>query len=76
VKGGDEFERSRALSVSIPIKEEDGMGVYRRKDKEGKYYGPYIVQYPYAVDSSTGKTKYIRAAEARCWRQGPAQRNV
>jgi integrase len=38
------------------------MGVYRRKDKNGKYYGPYVVQYPYAVDSSTGKTKYTTVA--------------
>ena len=38
------------------------MGVYRRKDRDGKYCGPYIVQYPYAVDSSTGKTKYTTVA--------------
>jgi integrase len=31
------------------------MGVYRRKDKEGKYYGPYIVQYPHRRDPITGK---------------------
>ena len=32
------------------------MGVYRRKDKGGKYYGSYIVQYPHRVDTVTGKT--------------------
>jgi len=32
------------------------MGVYRRKDKGGRYYGPYIVQYPYRVDPVTGRT--------------------
>ncbi len=31
------------------------MGVYRRKDKEGKYYGPYIVQYYHRRDPITGK---------------------
>ena len=31
------------------------MGVYRRKDKKGKYYGPYIVQYPHRRDPITGK---------------------
>jgi hypothetical protein len=25
-------------------KEEKGMGIYRQKDREGKPYGPYIVQ--------------------------------
>lgn len=34
------------------------MGIYRRKDKEGKYYGPYIVQYPCRLDPVTGKTVY------------------
>jgi len=34
------------------------MGVYRRKDKKGKPYGPWIVQYPYALDPITGKLKY------------------
>ncbi|MCK4389817.1 MAG: hypothetical protein KAV83_06230 [Desulfobacterales bacterium] len=34
------------------------MGVYRRKDKDGKPYGPWIIQYPYAVDPKTGKAKY------------------
>ena len=29
------------------------MGVYRRKDKRGKHYGPYIVQYPYRIDPIT-----------------------
>jgi len=32
------------------------MGVYRRKDKGGRHYGPYIVQYPYRVDPVTGRT--------------------
>ncbi len=32
------------------------MGVYQRKDKKGKYYGSYIVQYPYRIDPITGKT--------------------
>ena len=32
------------------------MGVYRRKDKEGRSYGPYIVQYPHRKDPITGKT--------------------
>ena len=40
------------------IKEDDGMGVYRRKDKSGKYYGPYIAQFPVSIDPSTGKMKY------------------
>ena len=31
------------------------MGLYRRKDKKGKHYGPYIVQYPYRVCPVTGK---------------------
>ena len=31
------------------------MGVYRRKDKMGKRYGSYIVQYPYRIDPFTGK---------------------
>jgi integrase len=31
------------------------VGVYRRKDKVGKHYGPYIVQYPYRIDPITGK---------------------
>ena len=32
------------------------MGVYRKKDKEGKYYGPYLVQFPHRLDPITGKT--------------------
>lgn len=32
------------------------MGVYRRKDKGGRHYGPYIVQYPYRIDPITGRT--------------------
>ena len=32
------------------------MGVYRRKDKMGRRYGPYIVQYPYRIDPLTGKS--------------------
>jgi len=47
------------------------MGVYRRKDTDGKPYGPFIVQYPYSIDPLTGRTKYttitagfsIRAAQ-------------
>ena len=31
------------------------MGVYRRKQKGGKHYGPYIVQYPYRIDPITGE---------------------
>jgi len=31
------------------------VGVYRRRDKGGKHYGPYIVQYPYRIDPITGK---------------------
>jgi len=31
------------------------MGVYRRKNKQGKYFGPYIVQYPDSVSPVTGK---------------------
>jgi len=34
------------------------MGVYRRKDKNGNPCGPWIIQYPYAIDPITGKTKY------------------
>lgn len=34
------------------------MGVYRRKDKEGKPYGPFIVQYPQARNPETGKIFY------------------
>jgi integrase len=32
------------------------VGVYRRKDKGGKYYGSYIVQYPHRIDPVTGRT--------------------
>ncbi|NIM97842.1 MAG: tyrosine-type recombinase/integrase [candidate division Zixibacteria bacterium] len=38
------------------------MGIYRRKDKDGKPFGPYIVQYPYAVGPVTGKVKYTAIA--------------
>jgi integrase len=31
------------------------VGVYRRKQKGGKHYGPYIVQYPYRIDPVNGK---------------------
>lgn len=31
------------------------MGIYRRRNREGKYYGPYIVQYPDSVNPVTGK---------------------
>jgi len=34
------------------------MGVYRRKNKEGAYYGPWIMQYPIGIDPQTGKIKY------------------
>ena len=34
------------------------MGVYRRKDKDGKPNGPFIVQYPQARDLQTGKILY------------------
>ena len=34
------------------------MGVYRRKDKNGVYYGHWIIQYPTGIDPKTGKTKY------------------
>ena len=34
------------------------MGIYRRKKKTGKSYGPYIVQYPYKRDLSNGKIVY------------------
>ncbi len=34
------------------------MGVYRRKDKDGKPYGPFIVQYPQARNPQTGKILY------------------
>lgn len=34
------------------------MGVYRRKNKDGAYYGPWIMQYPIGIDPRTGKTKY------------------
>jgi integrase len=34
------------------------MGVYRRKGKNGKPYGPWIIQYPRALDPATGKIRY------------------
>ncbi len=34
------------------------MGVYRRRDKGGKHYGPYIVQYPYRIDPINGKAAW------------------
>jgi integrase len=34
------------------------MGVYRRNNKNGDPCGPWIIQYPYAVDPRTGKLKY------------------
>jgi len=34
------------------------MGIYRRKNRQGKHYGPWYIQYPDGTDSSTGKTKY------------------
>lgn len=37
---------------------EEKMGIYRRKDKDGKYHGPWYIKYPTRVDSTTGKAKY------------------
>jgi len=34
------------------------MGVYRRKNKHGELYGPWIVQFPCAINPQTGKQKY------------------
>jgi len=34
------------------------MGIYRRKKKEGKYYGPWYIKYPRRVDPISGKTLY------------------
>jgi integrase len=34
------------------------MGIYRRRDKEKKYCGPWYMQYPQEVDPLTGKVKY------------------
>ncbi len=34
------------------------MGIYRRKNKDGQYHGPWYVKYPTGVDSKTGKIKY------------------
>jgi integrase len=34
------------------------MGIYRRKNKEGKYYGSWYIQYPAEADPWTGKIKY------------------
>lgn len=34
------------------------MGVYRRKNKDGVQYGPWIMQYPCGLDPRTGKIKY------------------
>lgn len=34
------------------------MGIYRRKNKEGKHYGPWYMQYPRDADPSNGKVKY------------------
>ena len=34
------------------------MGIYRRKDKNGNYYGPWYIKYPSKVDPTTGKTIY------------------
>jgi hypothetical protein len=43
------------LAGSSGLERRKKMGVYRRKDKEGKYCGPYIVQYPHRRDPITGK---------------------
>jgi integrase len=34
------------------------MGVYRRKNKAGDYYGPWIIQYASGVATQTGRVKY------------------
>jgi integrase len=34
------------------------MGIYRRRDKQKKYYGPWYMQYPQEVDPIAGKVKY------------------
>jgi integrase len=34
------------------------MGIYRRKDKQGRYYGPWYIKFPKGVNLTTGKTKY------------------
>jgi integrase len=34
------------------------MGIYRRKNKAGKCYGPFIVQYPYKRDHANGSIVY------------------
>ncbi len=34
------------------------MGIYRRKNKQGKHCGPWYIQYPRDADPSNGKTKY------------------
>jgi integrase len=42
----------------LHIEKEDEMGIYRRKDKQGRHYGPWYIKYPKEVDLITGKTKY------------------
>jgi integrase len=34
------------------------MGIYRRRDKQKKYSGPWYMQYPQEVDPITGEVKY------------------
>jgi integrase len=34
------------------------MGIYRRRDKKGKHYGPWYIKYPKGVDPTTGKIRY------------------
>lgn len=34
------------------------MGIYRRKDKEGKHHGPWYIKFPQGIDNATGKIKY------------------
>jgi len=34
------------------------MGIYRRKNKQGRFCGPWYIQYPKGADISTGKIKY------------------
>jgi integrase len=43
------------------------MGIYRHKDKSGKPYGPFVVQYPHAIDPTTEKVLYttVRAGYSK-----------
>lgn len=46
------------LAGSSVLKRREKMGIYRRKDKEGKHYGPWYIKYPREIDPVTGKIKY------------------